>query len=65
MKPESRRNKTPHPVRPEREALPPASHFATCPRGLEALLETELAAAGAQASGFRFPACGGSRCTPP
>ena len=48
MKPESRRTKTPHPVRPEREALPPASHFATCPRGLEALLETELAAAGAQ-----------------
>lgn len=48
MKPESRRNKTPHPARPEREALPPASHFATCPRGLEALLETELAAAGAQ-----------------
>ena len=48
MKPESRRNKTPHPVRPEREALPPASHFATCPRGLEALLEAELAAAGAQ-----------------
>ncbi len=28
--------------------MPPASHFATCPRGLEALLETELAAAGAQ-----------------
>ncbi|MHB8825098.1 MAG: THUMP domain-containing class I SAM-dependent RNA methyltransferase, partial [Thiobacillus sp.] len=48
MKPESRRTKTPHPVRPEREALPPASHFATCPRGLEALLETELAAAGAE-----------------
>ena len=28
--------------------MPPASHFATCPRGLEALLETELTAAGAQ-----------------
>ena len=27
---------------------PPASHFATCPRGLEALLEQELTAAGAQ-----------------
>lgn len=48
MKPESRRTKTQHPVRPEREALPPASHFATCPRGLEALLEIELTAAGAQ-----------------
>jgi putative N6-adenine-specific DNA methylase len=48
LKPESRRSKTPHPVRPEREALPPASHFATCPRGLEALLEAELSAAGAQ-----------------
>ena len=48
MKPESRRPKTPHPVRPEREALPPASHFATCPRGLEALLEAELDAAGAK-----------------
>ena len=48
MKPQPRRAKTPHPVRPEREALPPASHFATCPRGLEALLEVELAVAGAQ-----------------
>jgi len=48
LKPESRRTKTQHSVRPEREALPPASHFATCPRGLEALLETELTAAGAQ-----------------
>ena len=48
MKPESRRTKTPHPLRPEREVPPPASHFATCPRGLERLLETELAAAGAQ-----------------
>ena len=48
MKPESRRTRAPHPVRPEREVLPPASHFATCPRGLETLLETELAAAGAQ-----------------
>lgn len=28
--------------------LPPASHFATCPRGLEVLLEAELIAAGAQ-----------------
>lgn len=28
--------------------MPPASHFATCPRGLESLLEAELAAAGAQ-----------------
>jgi putative N6-adenine-specific DNA methylase len=46
LKPESRR-KPSHPVRPEREALPPASHFATCPRGLEALLEAELQAAGA------------------
>jgi putative N6-adenine-specific DNA methylase len=35
-------------VRPEREALPPASHFATCPRGLEELLVAELKAAGAQ-----------------
>jgi putative N6-adenine-specific DNA methylase len=48
LKPESRRTRASHPVRPEREALPPASHFATCPRGLEALLEAELAAAGAQ-----------------
>ncbi|MDP2029223.1 MAG: THUMP domain-containing protein [Thiobacillus sp.] len=48
MKPESRRPKTPHPVRPEREELPPASHFATCPRGLEELLVAELSAAGAQ-----------------
>lgn len=47
MKPEPRRARTPHPVRPEREALPPASHFATCPRGLEELLVAELAAAGA------------------
>ncbi|MGV8992287.1 MAG: THUMP domain-containing class I SAM-dependent RNA methyltransferase [Thiobacillus sp.] len=43
-----RPTKTLHPVRPEREALPPASHFATCPRGLEALLEAELTAAGGQ-----------------
>ena len=35
-------------MRPEREALPPASHFATCPRGLEELLVAELKAAGAQ-----------------
>ncbi len=48
MKPQPRRTKPQHPVRPEREALPPASHFATCPRGLEALLEAELEAAGAQ-----------------
>ena len=48
MKPESRRTRTQHPVRPEREALPPASHFATCPRGLEELLAAELKAAGAQ-----------------
>ncbi len=48
MKSQSRRPKTPHPVRPERDVLPPASHFATCPRGLEPLLETELIAAGAQ-----------------
>jgi putative N6-adenine-specific DNA methylase len=47
LKPESRRKPSPHPVRPEREALPPASHFATCPRGLESLLEAELQAAGA------------------
>ncbi len=40
--------KAPHRARPEREELPPASHFATCPRGLEALLETELKTAGAQ-----------------
>ena len=46
MKPQSRRTKPAHAPRPEREALPPASHFATCPRGLEALLETELIAAG-------------------
>jgi len=45
LKSESRR-KPAHPVRPEREALPPASHFATCPRGLEALLEAELISAG-------------------
>ena len=43
-----RPTKSLHPVRPEREALPPASHFATCPRGLEALLEAELTAAGGQ-----------------
>ncbi len=48
MKPEPRRKPAPHPVRPEREALPPASHFATCPRGLEELLVAELKAAGAQ-----------------
>ncbi len=48
MKPETRRKPAPHPVRPEREALPPASHFATCPRGLEELLVAELNAAGAQ-----------------
>ena len=48
MKPEPRRKPAPHPARPEREALPPASHFATCPRGLEALLEAELTAAGAR-----------------
>lgn len=35
------------PAHPEREHLPPASHFATCPRGLEELLAAELAAAGA------------------
>ncbi|MEQ1591011.1 MAG: THUMP domain-containing protein [Thiobacillaceae bacterium] len=46
MKSESRRSKPQHAPRPEREALPPASHFATCPRGLEALLEAELIAAG-------------------
>ncbi len=44
MKTEPRR-KPPH---PERDALPPASHFATCPRGLEELLVAELTAAGAQ-----------------
>ena len=43
-----RRKPAPHPVRPEREALPPASHFATCPRGLEELLVAELKAAGAE-----------------
>lgn len=48
MKPETRRNKPSRSVRPEREALPPASHFATCPRGLETLLEAELEAAGAK-----------------
>jgi len=48
LKPETRRNKAPHPVRPEREALPPASHFATCPRGLEDLLVAELKACGAE-----------------
>ena len=47
MRPESRR-KPQHAPRPEREALPPASHFATCPRGLEELLAGELTAAGAQ-----------------
>ncbi|MFN3544065.1 MAG: class I SAM-dependent RNA methyltransferase [Thiobacillus sp.] len=44
MKPEPRRK----PAHPERDALPPASHFATCPRGLEAILEQELTAAGAR-----------------
>ncbi len=44
MKPEIRHKAS----RSERETLPPASHFATCPRGLESLLEQELAAAGAQ-----------------
>lgn len=43
MKPASRHK----PAHPEREHLPPASHFATCPRGLEELLAAELAAAGA------------------
>lgn len=43
MKPVSRRG----PVRAGRDTPPPASHFATCPRGLEALLAAELAAAGA------------------
>jgi putative N6-adenine-specific DNA methylase len=33
---------------PERAALPNASHFATCPRGLEACLVAELSAAGAE-----------------
>ncbi|MCA1978580.1 MAG: THUMP domain-containing protein [Thiobacillus sp.] len=47
MKPDPRRTRSPHPTRPEREDLPPASHFATCPRGLEALLVEELKAAGA------------------
>ncbi len=47
MKPESRR-KPQHPVRLERDELPSASHFATCPRGLEELLVAELTAAGAQ-----------------
>ncbi len=45
MKSEQRRKPTPH---PERESLPLASHFATCPRGLEELLAAELKAAGAQ-----------------
>ncbi|MEW6590225.1 MAG: THUMP domain-containing protein [Pseudomonadota bacterium] len=48
MKPEPRRQPAPRAARPERDALPPASHFATCPRGLEALLEQELTAAGAR-----------------
>lgn len=48
MKPEPRRKPAPRPARPERDALPPASHFATCPRGLEELLVAELQAAGAQ-----------------
>lgn len=43
MKPASRHK----PAHPEREHLPPASHFATCPRGLEELLAAELAVAGA------------------
>ncbi len=57
MKPNAR-PKTPHAARPsrdaarhekpQREALPPASHFATCPRGLEDLLEQELTGAGAK-----------------
>ncbi|HMM47075.1 MAG TPA: THUMP domain-containing protein [Thiobacillaceae bacterium] len=44
MKPDPRRK----PSHPEREQLPSASHFATCPRGLEELLAAELDAAGAQ-----------------
>ena len=48
MKPEPPHGKKSRPAHPERDALPPASHFATCPRGLEALLETELKTAGAQ-----------------
>lgn len=44
MKPEPRRKPAPH---TDREQLPPASHFATCPRGLEELLVAELKAAGA------------------
>ncbi len=48
MKPEPRRKPAPHSARPERDQLPPASHFATCPRGLEELLVAELNAAGAQ-----------------
>jgi putative N6-adenine-specific DNA methylase len=45
-RPPAKRGKPQHAPRPERDALPPASHFATCPRGLEALLEAELVAAG-------------------
>ncbi|MDA8129419.1 MAG: THUMP domain-containing protein [Betaproteobacteria bacterium] len=44
-KPQPGRRPAPH---PDREALPTASHFATCPRGLEELLVAELKAAGAQ-----------------
>ena len=47
MKPEPSRTRASHAARPERETLPPASHFATCPRGLEDLLVAELKAAGA------------------
>ncbi|MBN8759109.1 MAG: RNA methyltransferase [Thiobacillus sp. 65-69] len=56
MKPDPRRSRAPQ-VRSPRDAQPrgerrepppqPATHFATCPRGLEALLVDELAAAGA------------------
>ena len=48
LKPEPRHKPAPHSSRPERDALPSASHFATCPRGLEELLERELADAGAR-----------------
>jgi putative N6-adenine-specific DNA methylase len=48
LKPQPRRTPAPRPDRPERDTLPPASHFATCPRGLEELLVAELTAAGAQ-----------------
>jgi len=56
LKPDPRRSRAPQ-VRSPRDAQPrgerrepppqPATHFATCPRGLEALLVDELAAAGA------------------